>query len=358
MTDFRYTLHRAALVPLLHRPGTELPTGFTATIRELGEPAFAEFVLAQGLAPLWHEQLASGVKDPFSGDFQQKLKAERFNATAAYMLQKHGLATIRQVLDQRGIAHVVFKGAHFRELIYDQPALRVAADIDLLVRPEDRVATVDAFRQAGFTAVITPSSISHELTLTKGYLAIDLHWDIMRPGHTRIPLVDEFLGSRVDYSSHWGTSPEATLFLMLVHPVITKYCTSPMNSVIRVLDVVLWMERMKPDWARVAELLEKAGLKTAAWMMLEWLRLLTGQQAPEEFLQVIRPGPPRRRYLAAWIAGDYSTRLLEHLALLHLLYSLPCYDRPTDALRAVLAVFKARLQAGGVARRAEASARE
>jgi hypothetical protein len=75
-------------------------------------------------------------------------------------------------------------------------------------------------------------------------------------------------------------------------------------------------------------------------------------------MRTITPGPLRRRYLARWIAQDYSTRFLDQLMLLHLLYSLPCYDRPTDALRAVLAVFKARLQAPRVARQAEAASAE
>lgn len=353
MSKSPFVLHRAALAPLLLEPGAAIAAHCRTAVAQQGEQAFAEFISSQGMAPLWHEHLASVDDDFFSSSFREQMKAERFNATAAYLLQKHGLETLRRVLDERGIVHAVFKGAHFRELIYAQPGLRVASDIDLLVSPADRFAAASALREAGFEVIITPSSISHELTLAKGFLAIDLHWDIMRPGHTRVPLVDEFLQGRVDYKSHWGVSPEATLFLMLVHPVITKYCTSPMNSVIRVLDIVLWVEQMKPDWDKLAQLLERAGLKTAAWIMLEWMRLLTGKQAPEAFVWTIRPGPLRRRYLAAWIAGDYSTRLLEHLALLHLLYSLPCYDRPTDALRAVLAVFMARLQSRGVAQNAE-----
>jgi hypothetical protein len=132
---------------------------------------------------------------------------------------------------------------------------------------------------------------------------------------------------------------------MLVHPVITKYCTTPYSSVIRLLDIVLWMERQQPDWVGVAELLERAGLKTAAWIMLEWLRQLTGKLPPEEFMQVISPGKWRQRYLARWIAGNYSTRLLDRPLLIQLAFTLPAHDRFGDALRAVRAILRARREA-------------
>lgn len=338
MKAFSYPLHRAALLPLLGSTGAGLSPEFLTTLREQGEAAFADFILSQGLAPLWHERLVSVTESPFSSDFHQQLKAERFNATAIYLMQRNALATIRTALEGKGIAHAVYKGAHLRELLYHQPALRVAADIDLLVQPEDRFAAVEALIQVGFGAVINPEIISHELTLSKGYVDIDLHWDILRPGRTRIPLAVEFVRQGQDFTSHWGPSADASLFLMLVHPVITKYCTTPHSSVIRLLDILLWMERGKPDWSAVAELLDRAGLKTAAWVMLEWLRLLTDRRPPEDFMRQISPAPLRRRYLAWWVAGNYSTRLLDHSWLIKLAFTLPAHDRFADAWRAVRGV--------------------
>ncbi len=341
-----YTLHKAALLPLLDSSGDQLSPNILATILAEGEGVFADFVVDQGLASLWHERLLGVVGEPFSSIFLQRLKTERFNAAAVYLLQKNALTTIRSVLDAQGIAHVVFKGAHFRELIYPQPAVRVASDIDLLVAPEDRHAAIEALGEAGFSPSANLENLSHELTLSKGYLDIDLHWDILRPGRTRIPLTGEILRQRVDYTTHWGPAPEATLFVMLVHPVITKYCTTPYSSVIRLLDIVLWMERMSPDWDAVAVLLERAGLKTAAWIMLEWLRLLTGRLPPEGFMQQISPGRMRRRYLAGWVAGNYSTRLLDHSWLIQLGFTLPAHDRPGDAWRALWSILRARREVG------------
>ena len=79
--------------------------------------------------------------------------------------------------------------------------------------------------------------------------------------------------------------------------------------------------------------------------MLEWLRLLTGRVPPEEFMQVIRPGKWRQRYLASWIAGNYSTRFLDRPLLIQLAFTLPAHDRFGDALRAVRAILRARREA-------------
>ena len=356
LTDFPYARHRAGLLPLLNKPGTAFLPGDLAAIAGQNEGVFTDFVVDQGLASLWHERLAGVVEAPFSSTFHQRLKTERFNAAAVYLLQKNALATIRSVLDTQGIAHVVFKGAHFRELLYPQPAVRVASDIDLLVAPEDRFSAVAALVTAGFSSTINLDNISHELTLSKGYLDIDLHWDILRPGRTRIPLTEEIIRNRVDCTTHWGPAPEATLFVMLVHPVINKYCTTPHSSVIRLLDILLWMEQMQPDWAAAAKLLERAGLKTAAWIMLEWLRLLTGRLPPEGFMQQISPGRMRRRYLAGWVAGNYSTRLLDHPWLIQLGFTLPAHDRPGDAWRALWSILRARREVGREAKRAVISA--
>ena len=353
MSDSPYTLHRAALLPLLDPPGTAFSAEFLQTIDQQGEEAFADFVIGQGLASLWHQRVAEVAADPFSSLFHQRLKTERFNAAAAYLLQKNALATVREALDQAGVAHLAFKGTHFRELIYAQPAMRVASDIDLLVMPADKLLAIEALGKAGFVAHAEQATISHEMTLTKGYLDIDLHWDILRPGRTRIPLAGEFVEQRKDYQSHWGPTPEATLFVMLVHPVITKYCTTPYSSVIRLLDIALWFEREQPDWIKVAALLEKAGLKTAAWIMLEWLRLLTGKLAPEAFMQTISPGRLRQRYLRRWVAGNYSTRFLNRPWLIQLGFTLPAHDRFSDALRATLGAVIARFGAAKRSKQAE-----
>jgi hypothetical protein len=40
-------------------------------------------------------------------------------------------------------------------------------------------------------------------------------------------MTNTLLEARQDFGSHWGMSDEGSLFMMLVHPVFTKYSTTP-----------------------------------------------------------------------------------------------------------------------------------
>jgi len=345
-----YALRRAALAPLLPGPNTaRLPAATAAALQQNREDLLA-LVLAQGLGPLWDHWLTTTAADVLDGTERDILRAARRNAAAHYLMQKHALAEVRHTLDSAGIAHVVIKGVQLREILYSEPALRVAADIDMLVAPEKRFAATRALVGAGFTPVINSDTISHEISLHRGHLDIDLHWDVLRPGRTRTPLAAEFVAQRRDTGSHWAPTPTATLFLMLVHPVISKYCTTPHASIIRVLDIALWLEEQSPDWEALADLLARAGLKAAAWIMLAWLRMLTGITAPEHFIRAVQPGPLRRTYLHHWLANDLSTRLLDNPLLIQLGFTLPAHDRPADALRATRRALAASREAEAQAR--------
>ncbi len=146
----RYPFHVPALAPLL--PGatnTDLENACNAAI-ELGETAFTEFLCHQGLAPLWDERIEQHPgKLPLSAQTTALLHQQRLHATGGYLIQRHNLERIRAILDEAGVIHVVTKGAHTREVYYQTPALRPATDIDVLVRPADKLRAIKAFQARG-----------------------------------------------------------------------------------------------------------------------------------------------------------------------------------------------------------------
>jgi hypothetical protein len=99
----------------------------------------------------------------------------RFAEAASYMAQKAALRELDGIFEAQGIRYAVIKGAHVRELVYADPALRAASDIDLLVAPEQRLAAVDAIKEAGFTLFVNPDVVSHEVSLARGGVDVDLH---------------------------------------------------------------------------------------------------------------------------------------------------------------------------------------
>jgi hypothetical protein len=335
-TDKTYPLHKIALAPLLpHATKEDLKQSATAAIT-LGENKFTAFLHQQGLAPLWDERIEQCNSElPLSTETRNALHQARLMATGEYLIQRHSLTRIKDILDEAKLPHVVFKGSHTRERYYNTPSLRPAVDIDVLVHAEDKINVIEAFQVKGFSFYGVPENISHEASLTKGKTTIDLHWDIFRPGRTRNSIASTLLDTRKDFGSHWGMSGEATLFMMLVHPVFTKYTTTPQAALVRLLDLVYMLEKEELHWQQVISWLEQAGVKTCGWITLSWLEMLTGYEVGNAVMDSLKPGKLRQRYLHQWLASDRSTRLLSNPLLVQLGFTLPAHDKASDAIRAL-----------------------
>ncbi len=293
-------------------------------------------LVSQGLAAFWHKRLVeTEIAGRAPADFLRLLHRFRFDSVGLYLLQQQGMGQLKKEFDQAGISHLLFKGCHIRERVYDDPALRPASDLDVLVCRAQRRQAIELLLSLGYCLYPKIENISHEVTLGKGRLYIDLHWDLLRPGRTREPLAEEFLQTRRDYVTHWGAGTEETLFLMLVHPVITKYLTTPQASLVRVLDLFWWIERVQVDWARVLAWLDRAGLRTAAWLALEWATRFGELSLPDDFRRGIAPGMARRRYLRYWIDNNLPGRLLGYPLIIQVGFTLPVHDHVSDAWRVV-----------------------
>jgi hypothetical protein len=330
-----YPFHRAALAPVL--PGAtdaDLERSCT-TAKTLGEVVFAEFLCQQGLAALWDERIECYPDElPITKDFKDLIHQARLHDTGAYLIQRHSLGRVREILDEAGVVHVVTKGAHTREVYYATPALRPATDIDVLVRPQDKLQAIRAFQAQGFAFYGEPETISHEASLLKGKTSIDLHWDILRPGRTRQNMVDALLNSRVDNDSHWSMNTAGALFMMLAHPVFAKYTTTPHATLVRLVDLALLLD-VQPEAASEAEaLLDMAGLKTAGWITAQWLHLLTGNRGAIKLATALSPGPVRQWWLHSWLNKNRSSQLNSWPWAIQLAFTLPAHDRWSDALRA------------------------
>ena len=301
-----YQFHRAALAPLI--PGADQADLENAYRRAAGPEAndFARFLDLHGLAPLWDERVEQ-YRDHLSlaPDFNAYIHRARLQATGSYLIQRHNLARVKDILDDLRVDHVVIKGAHTRELYYETPALRPATDIDVLLRPQDSVLAIKAFEAHDFRFSGAPRNIAQDCNLVRGKTNFDLHWDILRPGRTRQPMVDTLLASRVDCGSHWGLSHAATLFLMLVHPVFRKYSTTPYATLVRLVDLMQLLARHPGAAPGAEQLLEMSGLNTAGWITAQWLRLLVGRTASAGLDFTHPPGKLRRRWLQRWLAGDW-----------------------------------------------------
>ncbi len=311
-----------------------------------GGTVFVDFVLSQDLGPLWHYTLQNaGLLKGLPPDVIEHLSGSRRSAVASYLAQRSALEKLGKIFDDQDIAYVVMKGAHVRECVYPEASLRASSDIDLLVMPEDRQKAAQLLVGLGYKLHADPANISHEATFSNPPVDIDLHWDIMRPGRTRIGMAAGLLDRRQRINGIWGLSDNDTLFLMLTHPAFTKYVCSPNMGLARVADFLLWVKLRPIEWSAVLRLLDQSGLKTAAWTMLAWYSMLAPEQSLallSEWRSSVRPGKLRSAYLQYWLTHDLPSRLINQPLPIQVAFTLAMHDKMADALHALSGLRMAR----------------
>jgi len=341
-----FKFHKLALEPILGHSHGEIPKEILL-LSTADKEKLVAFIIGNGLGPLWHKLLKkNNVATLFSEEQVKRFEEVAMVVVAQYLMQKFILGMVVNIFEKELITYAIFKGAHLREILYREPAVRSAADIDILVHPFNIEKAAKVLVDAGFRLEVKQQNISHEITLYFNRVAIDLHWHILRPGRLRMSLTDEFLAKRYDYTSHIGFDSETTLFIMLVHPVFTKYSTTSLASLVRFVDLHEWIKQRSIDWSSLLLLLQKYGVCTAAWVTATYLQEVTGKTLPDSFLQKIKPSLLKRWYLKNWIITDRASKFLSKPFLIQLGLTLPAHDTIADAIRFITILAGERRQAG------------
>ena len=203
-----------------------------------------------------------------------------------------------ELFTNAGVVYAAMKGAHVREVVYGDPALRPAADIDILVRPDQRLAAGRLLAQAGYELHVDPDVISHEILFTRDWstlISIGTSFVLVA---RRVSITDLLLDRRQRRQGFWGLDDADSVFLMLVHPAFNKYVCSPKMKLMRVIDLVLWLQQRPVEWVTVQNMLDSTGLNAAAWTTIKWFTMLLPSgslSTPREKLEQMQPGSTRRR---------------------------------------------------------------
>jgi hypothetical protein len=331
-----YARHRLALRPLLHPSDPAVEQAIAALVQRSGVAEFLAFLQANGLTQLWLNRLQEQPNVPAPPGVLEAMR-DHARLTAAHQL--------RQGLELRGAAHIleaqsipwfVFKGVQLRHSLYADPILRPVSDIDLCVPPAAAATAIDCFLATGFEAATDPATISHEITLRRQGVAIDLHWHILRPGRYRPGLTRWLFQHRQRFDGLWGLDATAGLLVMLVHPAIAKYLASPTSMLIHLVDQARLIQSDAVDWLELEAALRCFGTQSSAWASLYLLRELGRIEAPGEFATRIRPGRMHAWYLRQWIDRAWITRWFGRRWLVAGGFSLALHDSVTDVARALL----------------------
>lgn len=149
--------------------------------------------LRQVLGPV-RQAVATGTAVGASGEWSDLLDA-RYRASLGTTMSAHAAAVeIIGTLTQRGIDATLLKGCATGHLDHVRPADRFSSDVDILVRPDDLVATIDSLspadrpvgrserwqREYGKSMTIEPLGAVHidvHTALTDGYFGMSIPFD-------------------------------------------------------------------------------------------------------------------------------------------------------------------------------------
>lgn len=137
--------------------------------------------LAQGVAPLLYSRLRGESRLPPA--CLEPLR-QAYYATAAHNARLlHELEAILGALAAAGIPVLLLKGAALAQAVYDNPAVRPMGDVDLLVRPADVDAALQALAGLGYVpqhhepAAGSTRTYENELLLGRpGGIPLEVHW--------------------------------------------------------------------------------------------------------------------------------------------------------------------------------------
>ncbi len=328
-------MHSLALAPALPEGGdVETVVEKISRMSPANRETFWRFINEQGLAGHWYLYLKySTVKAEWIKEKIAQLRVDIFRQTALVEHQKRVLYEIDSILMDLGIPYLVFKGVHVREILYSTPSIRPTVDIDILVLPKNKNEVVGGLCRNGFSATPDRRTISNDLNMVFGGVIVDLHWDVLRPGRARDGLAEKLIKDRVRFDGYYGPSADSTMFLMLIHPVFRKYVTMPVAKLTRFVDFIKWQEVHSVNWGNIHQLGEKFGLCTATWLTATYLNMLTGEGVPKEFVDRVRPGPVKSKYLSLWLRHNLPTQLQKRPMLIKILFTLAAHDGLSDVWR-------------------------
>ena len=272
-----------------------------------------------------------GLEDMIPRDLHAALVQARRRGAATAMQRQEVVEVLHRTFVEAGVDYVVFKGSQIAEDLYGEAFLRPSADIDVLVAEKDRRRAAEALLAAGFEHHPQALGPDYQIAFLGQGTPIDLHWHVMQPERSRRDLTAWILQGRVESGGRSVPSPEATLVILLLNPAITDLAS---ERWIQNLDLDRFL-RAHPslDWPEVLAVLDRSGLRTAAWTMLQPTLEHLASPLPEDFEAQLAPGFWRRHWLRAWLRRD-PARLYHHWPLpVRLGFALFLQDRPGDILR-------------------------
>jgi len=264
------------------------------------------------LFPLLYARLLSaGLAETVPEAMAQLLRHDYLVALQLFLRQERESRRLLTMFGDAGLEVILLKGADLRLRLYEDPAARPMADLDLLVSPESVGAVRGILGSLGYT--LSRDSINPRPGFRERYrvalhfqasfpasLIVDLHWGLEAvAGYYRLPFAR--LASQAQ-TLEWDGLPVKVLSPehAFMHLCLHNYDEE--NDALRLIDLGLALTRLPINWQIFIREAAQWRYQAPLFVMLRGLEELLPRSIPAQVLREL---------------GAYVPRAVELLVLRH-----------------------------------------
>jgi hypothetical protein len=227
------------------------------------------------------------------------------------VLLSHELANVLSALKKHDIAAISLKGTVLAEVLYENPALRAIADMDILVHPEDVSQARAVLIDSGYKQATMPATWEHHFHEVPYYkqgtfpFFLELHWNLEDRRFATAPEKEIWRRAQpVELQGITATvlSPEDNFLFLCTH------FSKQSSELLKFLgDIAELLKKYKStlDWDYIITSAHSWQSETAVYYALIRAKDLLGAPVPASVLKTLKPSPWRRWLLSFLVNQEH-----------------------------------------------------
>jgi hypothetical protein len=272
-----------------------------------------EYLLAlatfQGVGPLlYHGISANNLGGQVPGPWMERLQSLYNQVLYRNVIFSAELTNILNAFNKHGIASICLKGVVMAEALYENLALRTIADMDILVRPEERTKAGSLLNEMGYKQSTDLGGVSHPFHGAPYYrpgqlpFFVELHWDLEDNRLVSIPHEAIWERARA-LQLPWGQTRALSIEDALLFSAMQLFKQSDQLKILG--DIAITLKKYEPelDWNYITNTARSWGIGNIVYYALRKAKDHLDAPVPASAITGLRPGIWRR-----WAIAFLSSR--------------------------------------------------